>query len=303
LPTYTAGTSRGVSWAGIDPLATHSKVQCCADAACGTVLWDSDWIAAPTASRNWNGLSLGVKYYYRAQVCLQVEGTTVATSPWSNVVFSTQRSGDPTLTYTGDTTDYCGDPITLRAQLLSSGTPVEGNTVQFIVGGYSTSGVTGADGTASATVPENLLLPRTYTVYCHALAGQGYSAADAVGTLTVCSQLTSNTIVNGNGYFFRNGKRCQLQFGYNSSTATGSLTYLDYNSPLQKIVAGNATTVTLSPDGHTATVGGPCTVNGVATTFTLQVTDTTNTINSLTTASGYNVGPAALASGAVTFTH
>jgi len=301
LPTYTIGTSLTCSWTGIAPGSTHSKVQCSTDPAFGTVLQDSGWLAVPTNSYTFTGLTIGTKYYYRAQVGVLVGGTPITTSHWSNEVFSTQRSATPVLTYTGDTTNVFGNPVTLSAQLTSSGTPVQGNTVQFIVGGSTYTGVTGADGTASASVPPNLLQPGTYTVYCQADAGQGYAAVNATGTLVVSSAVVTDTIISDNGYFVRNTKRCTILFSYSKNTGEGSLYYTDLGSPLTRIVAGDATSVTLSPNGHTATISGPCTVNGVASTFTLQVTDTTNTVVSLRTASGYSAGPAVMASGVITF--
>ena len=238
-------------------------------------------------------------------VSYQAADTTIV-SDWSNIVSSTQTSPTCLLTYTGDTTNTYGNPITVKAKLTAGtspgGTPISGTAINFIVGGHLGQMVTDANGDGTAALAANLLRPGTYPVVCYARAAQGYPAAAVTAMLIVDSAALVDTIVSGNGFFFSNGKRCQIQFGYDKNKGTGTLTYSDANSPKKTIVAGDGT-VTLSADKHTATITGNCTVNGTATTFTLTVTDSTSTI-SLTTASpsSYSIGPTALSTGVVSIT-
>jgi hypothetical protein len=299
LPTYTIGSSLTCSWTGLGAGVTHSRVQCSTDPAFGTVLKDSGWLAVPTTSYTFTGLPLNAQYYYRAQVSAQSGGSTAA-SLWSNTVTSIQTPAGCLLTYTGDTVGAVGSSSTLKAKLTAGttagGYPIAGNTVQFSVAGYSASAVTGATGEASVVVPASrFTTAKSWPITCNSLAGQGYPAASATATLVI-----KQGIINGSGTLLRNGKSCTIAFSFLKSTGTGNVTYYDFlNTPSTTILANGAMSIALSPDGHTVTLSGPCTVNGVATTFTLQATDTTKTV-SLTAASGYSVGPVVLTSGTIT---
>jgi hypothetical protein len=288
LPTYTIGTALTASWTGIDPSATHSDVQCSTDPAFGTIAADSGWLAVPTASFGFTSLTLGQTYYYRAQVGLQVAGVTVATSPWSNVVSSTQRSANPTLAYTGDTLNTYGNPITVSAQLTSSGTPVQGIDVGFVVSTFAAHATTDANGNATVTVPANTLYGGTYTVFGTSAAANGYTAATCTGSLTVTSATLptpdTNTI-DGNGSFLKGAIPGTIKFHFGYPSGAGFLNYTD-NSVRKTITAIGVATVLL-PSLDTATISGNCTFGTTPTTYTLTVVVSTNSFT-LTTGTGYS---------------
>ena len=269
----------------------------------------------PTSQVKWGGSDRTTTYTSATQVTAAISAADIATAGTASVTVTNPAPGGgtsgalsfaiyppgtvPVLAYTGDTTNAIGNPVSLKARLTFGGDAVSGIPVDFVVGGYSCSGTTGAGGEATATVPANRLQPGAYRVYCYSRAASGYPAANSTGDLVVDAATLTDTIVSGDGYFAKNGKRCQFQFGFSKYTGVGTLTYMDYCTPARKIVAGSATSVTMSNGGHTATVSGSCTLNGVATGFTLVVTDTTNAVNSLTTDSGYAAGPAILVSGQI----
>jgi len=284
-PDFTVGDTNTVSWSTVTN-ATDYQVQRSTTSDFSADVVSGNWQTG--TDYNYTGLTLGMKYYYRARA-RHVGAVTTKEGPWSSAVFSTQVA-PTTLVYVGDTDKRQDEVITLKARLSSGVINLAGQPVSFTVGNFSGWANTDSTGVATVTIPANHLTAGTLTVYCWYQGDSSYDAARAEGTLIVRQAAPLGYIIEGSGWFSNSNKsKCAFKFRYDEGLVAGYLSYTDTRANLT-IDAQICSNVVLTSNNDVATITGMCTVNGGAgQAFTLTVTDKSN--NFTLTTGGYSVGP------------
>lgn len=257
-------------------------------------------------------LGTGVTVVSSTRIACIFDITGAALGTWNVVVtnddgqFGTLEDGFTvvapravTLTYCGDTQRRQDEAVTLAAKLTAGAVPVPGQTVTFVVGSFTASAVTDAEGIATVTVSANRLKLKVgvHQVHCWAREGNGSGPARFTATLEITPIGGQAWIIEGEGWLLYNGSRCAFKFRHDDALVAGFLTYVDVRGRT-RIEAAVCNSITLSEGNDLAIIEGECTVNGVGgQPFTLRVRDSTNSFE--LTAGSYNVGPVTAAGGGI----
>jgi len=218
-----------------------------------------------------SGLTEGTTYYLRAK-SVDVYGRSVVSD---EISFTTSTLQQPSLVYSGDALGTDTSTVTLAGTLSCGGTHVVGASVAMVCGNWTGTAVTGADGRATIAIAGGQLGVGTHTVYLRFAGDATYLPASGRGQIMITKDST-NTIVRGEGAFFRNDSRahrCMVEFRFNADLATGWLELFDVRAQ-KRISVAAVTSVMLSPDAD----AGPQAIIlcGPADEYTVTVNADTN---------------------------